>query len=77
MVGGSAATATPGRTNEGGGLPGSGLGRGRIRDEVGSWGVTYPTDPMGRGCLFWLLVSVVLSVTLTVVVNLLLFALSG
>jgi hypothetical protein len=32
---------------------------------------------MGRGCLFWLLVSVVLSVTLTVVVNLLLFALSG
>jgi hypothetical protein len=32
---------------------------------------------MGRGCLFWLLVSVVLSVTLTVVVNLVLFALSG
>jgi hypothetical protein len=32
---------------------------------------------MGRGCLFWLLVSVVLSITLTVVVNLLLFALSG
>jgi hypothetical protein len=32
---------------------------------------------MGRGCLFWLLVSVVLSVTLTVVVNLPLFALSG
>jgi len=32
---------------------------------------------MGRGCLFWLLVSMVLSVTLTVVVNLLLFALSG
>ena len=32
---------------------------------------------MGRGCLFWLLVSVVLSVTLTLVVNLLLFALSG
>jgi hypothetical protein len=32
---------------------------------------------MGRGCLFWLLVSVVLSVTLTVLVNLLLFALSG
>jgi hypothetical protein len=31
---------------------------------------------MGRGCLFWLGVSVVLSVTLTVVVNLLLFALS-
>jgi hypothetical protein len=32
---------------------------------------------MGRGCLFWLLVSVVLSVTLTVVVNLFLFVLSG
>jgi len=32
---------------------------------------------MGRGCLFWVLVSVLLSVTLTVVVNLLLFALSG
>jgi len=32
---------------------------------------------MGRGCLFWLLVSVVLNVTLTVVVNLFLFALSG
>jgi len=32
---------------------------------------------MGRGCLFWLVVSVVLSVTLTVVVNLLLFGLAG
>jgi hypothetical protein len=32
---------------------------------------------MGRGCLFWLLGSVVLSVTLPVVVNLLLLALSG
>jgi len=32
---------------------------------------------MGRGRLFWLLVSVVLSVTLTVVVNLVLFVLSG
>jgi hypothetical protein len=32
---------------------------------------------MGRGCLFWVLMSVVLSVTLTVVGNLLLFALSG
>jgi hypothetical protein len=31
---------------------------------------------MGRGCLFWLPVSVVLSVTLTIVVNLFLFALS-
>ncbi len=31
---------------------------------------------MGRGCLFWVLVSVVLSVTLTVVVNLVLFALA-
>jgi hypothetical protein len=34
-------------------------------------------EDMGRGCLFWLLVSVVLSVTLTVLVNLVLFALSG
>jgi len=32
---------------------------------------------MGRGCLFWVLVSVVLSVTLTVLANLILFALSG
>ena len=32
---------------------------------------------MGRGCLFWLLVSVVLSVALTVMVNLVLFVLSG
>jgi hypothetical protein len=32
---------------------------------------------MGRGCLFWLLVSVLLSVTLTVVINLFLFVLSG
>jgi hypothetical protein len=32
---------------------------------------------MGRGCLFWLLVSVILSVTLTVVVNLVLIVLSG
>jgi hypothetical protein len=32
---------------------------------------------MGRGCLFWLLVSVVLSVTLTIVINFVLFALSG
>jgi hypothetical protein len=32
---------------------------------------------MGRGCLFWVLVSVVLSVTLTVVVNLFLLVLSG
>ena len=32
---------------------------------------------MGRGCLFWLLVSVVLSITLTVAVNLGLFVLSG
>ena len=34
-------------------------------------------DAMGRGCLFWLLVSVVLSVTVTVVVNLFLFVGSG
>jgi hypothetical protein len=32
---------------------------------------------MGRGCLFWLVVSVVLSVTLTIVVNLFLFVMSG
>ena len=32
---------------------------------------------MGRGYLFWLLVSVVLSVTLAVVINPVLFALSG
>jgi hypothetical protein len=32
---------------------------------------------MGRGCLFWLLVSVILSVTLTVLVNLVLFVLAG
>jgi hypothetical protein len=32
---------------------------------------------MGRGCLFWFVVSVLLSVTLTVVVNLLLVVLSG
>jgi hypothetical protein len=32
---------------------------------------------MGRGCLFWLLISVLLSVTLTVVVNLVLFVVSG
>ena len=35
MVGGGTPAATPGRTNEGCGLPGSGLGRGRIRDEDG------------------------------------------
>jgi hypothetical protein len=32
---------------------------------------------MGRGCLFWLVVSVVLSVTLTILANLVLFVLSG
>jgi len=32
---------------------------------------------MGRGCLFWLLVSVILSVTFTVLVNLVLFVLAG
>jgi hypothetical protein len=32
---------------------------------------------MGRGCLFWLVVSVLLSLTLTVVVNLVLFVGSG
>ena len=33
MVGGGASTATPGGTKEGRGLPGSGLGRGHLRDE--------------------------------------------
>ena len=37
----------------------------------------YPEKHHGGLCLFWLLVSVVLSVTLTVVVNLVLFVLSG
>jgi hypothetical protein len=32
---------------------------------------------VGRGCLFWVLVSVVLSVALTVLANLALFVLSG
>ena len=32
---------------------------------------------MGRGGLFWMLISVLLSVTLTVVVNLVLFVVSG
>jgi hypothetical protein len=32
---------------------------------------------MGRECLFWVLVSVVLSVGLTVLVNLVLYVLSG
>jgi hypothetical protein len=32
---------------------------------------------MGRGCLFWLVVSVLLSVSLTIVVNLFLFGLAG
>jgi len=31
----------------------------------------------GRGCLFWIVVSVVLSVTLTVLANLVLFLFSG
>jgi hypothetical protein len=42
--------------------------------------VTYRAEGvwmMGRGCLFWLLVSVILSVTLTVLVNLILFVLAG
>jgi hypothetical protein len=32
---------------------------------------------MRKGCLFWVLVSLVLSVTLTVVANLVLFVVSG
>jgi hypothetical protein len=39
--------------------------------------LTGSLDAMGRGCLFWLLISVLLSVTLTVVVNLVLFVVSG
>jgi hypothetical protein len=51
VVGGCAPTATPGRTNEGCGLPGSGLGRGRIRDEDGSQSLPPGRNlPFGR-CL--------------------------
>jgi hypothetical protein len=32
---------------------------------------------LGRGCLFWIVVSIVLSVGLTIVLNLGLFALGG
>ena len=32
---------------------------------------------MGRGCLFWIVVSIVLSVELTILLNLGLFALGG
>ena len=32
---------------------------------------------MGRGCLFWLVVSIVLSVTLTIILNIGLFAIGG
>jgi hypothetical protein len=32
---------------------------------------------LGRGCLFWILVSIILSVTLTILLNLGLFALGG
>jgi hypothetical protein len=32
---------------------------------------------MGRGCLFWIVVSILLSVGLTIVLNLGLFALGG
>ena len=32
---------------------------------------------MGRGCLFWIVVSIVLSVGLTILLNLGLFALGG
>ena len=49
MVGGGAATATPGRTKEGRRLPGSGLGRGRIRDEDGPRSVPSGRNlPYGR-----------------------------
>jgi hypothetical protein len=32
---------------------------------------------LGRGCLFWLVVSIVLSVTLTIILNIGLFAIGG
>lgn len=32
---------------------------------------------MGRGCLFWLVVSIVLSVSLTIILNIGLFAIGG
>lgn len=32
---------------------------------------------MGRGCLFWIVASIVLSVTLTILANLLLLVFSG
>jgi hypothetical protein len=49
VVGAGAPTATPGRTNEGCGLPGSGLGRGRIRDEDGARSVSPGRNlPYGR-----------------------------
>jgi hypothetical protein len=32
---------------------------------------------LGRGCLFWIVLSILLSVTLTIVLNLGLFALGG
>ena len=44
---------------------------------VTSAGTEDPLEAMGRGCLFWLVVSVLLSVTLTVVVKLFLFVGSG
>src|SRR5215208_4256890 len=85
VVGEVAARATLGETRKNRGLPRSGTGRGPLRDGGAHQGCApgrdlphgRPLDDMGRGCLFWLLVSVLLSVTLTVVVNLVLFALSG
>ena len=47
VVDAGAPTATPGGTNEGGGLPGSGLGRGRIRDKDGPRSL-----PPGRNLLY-------------------------
>jgi hypothetical protein len=32
---------------------------------------------LGRGCLFWLVVSIVLSVSLTIILNIGLFAIGG
>lgn len=59
---------------------GSGVGddRRRLGDESGI--IVFGgggTGCAGRGCLFWIVVSIVLSVTLTILVNLILLLFSG
>ena len=56
-----------------------GRNRRRLGDESGIivFGGGGGSGCAGRGCLFWILVSIVLSVTLTIVLNLGLFALGG